>query len=76
MLAFAGTDTTAGLDMPRFFGPGAERDGGRTPDWVVPFGLGQPCLEPVVVALQGITYTIGIALAAFVERRAARFEGR
>ena len=46
MLAFVGADTIAGLDMPRFFGPGAERDGGRE------------------------------GLASFVERRAARFEGR
>jgi len=55
----AGENTTAGLDMPKFFGPTA------TPkpipdDQVDPFGLRKRCRKPVISVVHGITYTIGI----------------
>src|SRR5918993_79191 len=45
VLTFAGEHTTAGLDMPLFFGPDAElRPAG--PDAVDPFGLGRRLTKP------------------------------
>ena len=56
-----GKDFTAGLDMPKFFGPTAEtrniKDGN-----VDVFGLGKRCKKPIVTAVQGIVFTIGIEL--------------
>ncbi|MCF2571116.1 crotonase/enoyl-CoA hydratase family protein [Brevibacterium sp. UCMA 11754] len=61
VLSFSGKHTTAGLDMPRFFGPDAEPQ--AVPDGQVdPFGLSRQCRKPVVAAVQGITYTIGIEM--------------
>ncbi|MEV5539940.1 crotonase/enoyl-CoA hydratase family protein [Saccharopolyspora shandongensis] len=57
----AGEHTTAGLDMPKFFGPNATAKP-RREDQVDPFGLGRRCRKPVVAAVQGITYTVGIEL--------------
>jgi len=56
-----GDHFTAGLDMPKFFGPGAKpipRPEGN----VDPFGMGQPCRKPIVTAVQGITFTVGIEM--------------
>jgi len=54
-----GGDFTAGLDMPKFFGPKAEnwdlRDG-----TIDVFALANRCRKPIVTAVQGIVYTIGI----------------
>ena len=61
VLCAKGDHTTAGLDMPRFFGPGAQRQE-RTEAQVDPFGLGRKCRKPVIAAVQGITYTIGIEM--------------
>jgi len=61
VLCAKGDHTTAGLDMPRFFGPGAQRQQ-RTESQVDPFGLGRKCCKPLVAAVQGITYTIGIEM--------------
>ena len=61
VLCAAGDDFTAGLDMPKFFGPNAikvERPEGN----VDPFGLTNQCSKPVVTAVQGIVYTIGIEM--------------
>ncbi len=61
VLCAAGNDFTAGLDMPKFFGPNAiktERPEGN----VDPFGLGKQCSKPIVTAVQGIVYTIGIEM--------------
>jgi enoyl-CoA hydratase/carnithine racemase len=61
VLCAAGNDFTAGLDMPKFFGPSAikvERPEGN----VDPFGLINQCSKPVVTAVQGIVYTIGIEM--------------
>lgn len=56
-----GDDFTAGLDMPKFFGPGASAK--PIPDGNVdPFGLSHRCSKPVVTAVQGICFTIGIEL--------------
>lgn len=55
----AGEHTTAGLDMPKFFGPKATAKP-RDPNKVDPFGLGRRCMKPVVAAVQGITFTVGI----------------
>ena len=58
----AGEHTTAGLDMPRFFGPTAEPNR-RRPGLVDPFGLERRCAKPVIAVVQGITYTVGIEMA-------------
>jgi enoyl-CoA hydratase len=57
----AGEHTTAGLDMPRFFGPAAEKDPIRS-GTVDPFALGRRCTKPVIAVVQGITYTVGIEM--------------
>jgi len=61
VLCAAGEHTTAGLDMPKFFGPTA------TPvepsaDAIDPFALKRRTLKPVVAVVQGITYTVGIEM--------------
>ena len=57
----AGEHTTAGLDMPKFFGPGATAR--TTPEGQVDaFQLTKTCRKPIVAAVQGITYTIGIEM--------------
>jgi enoyl-CoA hydratase/carnithine racemase len=66
VLSFAGAHTTAGLEMPLFFGADADgarppRDGDATP--VDPFGLGRRLGKPLVTAVQGITFTVGIEIA-------------
>ena len=56
-----GSAFTAGLDMPKFFGPTAtvkpDPEGN-----IDPFGLANQCTKPIVTAVQGICYTIGIEL--------------
>ena len=57
-----GENFTAGLDMPKFFGPGAN----PTPipdDNINAFGLGNSCNKPIITAVQGICFTIGIEMA-------------
>lgn len=61
VLCFAGDHTTAGLDMPLFFG-GEEREKPAV-EQVDPFGLRRRLTKPLVAAVQGITYTAGIELA-------------
>jgi enoyl-CoA hydratase/carnithine racemase len=62
VLTFAGDHTTAGLDMPLFFGPDAERPMPEADGAVHPFGLGRRLRKPLVTAVQGITFTIGIEI--------------
>lgn len=62
VLTFAGAHTTAGLEMPLFFGPDATPSDGRE-GLVDPFGLGRRLTKPLVTAVQGITFTIGIEIA-------------
>src|SRR6185437_8947031 len=56
-----GKDFTAGLDMPKFFGPNAEKRNFREGN-VDAFGLQKRCRKPIVTAVQGIVFTIGIEL--------------
>ena len=55
----AGEHTTAGLDMPKFFGPTATAKP-IPDDHVDPFALRKRCSKPVISVVHGITYTIGI----------------
>jgi enoyl-CoA hydratase/carnithine racemase len=62
VLCAEGSDFTAGLDMPKFFGPSATHKplpGGA----VDPFGLGRQCRKPLITAVQGICFTVGIEMA-------------
>ncbi|WP_109478188.1 crotonase/enoyl-CoA hydratase family protein [Paraburkholderia sp. C35] len=61
ILCSAGEHTTAGLDLPRFFGPEAEPNR-RKPGLVDPFGLERRCTKPVIAVVQGITFTVGIEM--------------
>jgi enoyl-CoA hydratase/carnithine racemase len=56
---FAGEHTTAGLDMPKFFGPGRERSD-SPPGNIDPFALERRTMKPVVAAVQGLCLTVGI----------------
>lgn len=60
VLAFAGKHTTAGLDMPLFFGPDAK----PVPDTgnVDPFGMRRKGTKPIICAVQGKCLTIGIEI--------------
>jgi len=62
VLCAEGDNFTAGLDMPKFFGPTAEAPRPRPPGAVDPFGLGRLCRKPVVTAVSGICFTIGIEM--------------
>ncbi|KAF1066114.1 crotonase/enoyl-CoA hydratase family protein [Variovorax sp.] len=55
----AGEHTTAGLDMPKFFGPTSTAKP-IPDDQVDPFALKKRCRKPVISVVHGITYTIGI----------------
>jgi len=76
VLCFAGAHTTAGLDLPLFFGPGAGSGADPTPERVDPFGLARRCRKPLVAALQGITYTVGIELALAADIAVAAADAR
>ncbi len=72
LLTFAGKHTTAGLDLPRF--AGSMRDGSRdnsnndrSDDRVDAFALRRRCSKPVVMAVQGVCYTIGIEMMLGVD---------
>ena len=57
-----GDNFTAGLDMPKFFGPNANPT--PIPETNIDaFGLRNVCSKPIVTAVQGICYTIGIEMA-------------
>jgi len=57
----AGEHTTAGLDMPKFFGPTATAKP-IPKDQVDPFALHRRTTKPVISVVHGITYTIGIEM--------------
>lgn len=61
VFAFAGEHTTAGLDMPKFFGPNRERRDSPA-DAVDPFALRRRTMKPVVAAVQGLCLTVGIEM--------------
>jgi enoyl-CoA hydratase/carnithine racemase len=56
-----GKDFTAGLDMPKFFGPTAQKRNLREGN-VDAFALKKRCRKPIVTAVQGIVFTVGIEL--------------
>lgn len=56
-----GEHTTAGLDMPKFFGPTATAKP-FPKDVVDPFGLYTRCTKPVISVVHGKTYTVGIEM--------------
>jgi len=60
-----GPHFTAGLDLPRFHAAmkeGAAARAREAADRVDPVALGRACRKPIVTAVHGITYTIGIEL--------------
>ena len=62
VVCFAGAHTTAGLDLPRFaasFGGTSSADESAGVD---AFALRRRCRKPIVMAVQGITFTIGIEM--------------
>ncbi|HEX7947710.1 MAG TPA: crotonase/enoyl-CoA hydratase family protein [Phenylobacterium sp.] len=61
VLCSEGKHFTAGLDMPKFFGPKAVKVD-RPPGTIDPFGLENRCRKPLVTAIQGICFTIGIEI--------------
>jgi len=68
VITFAGKHTTAGLDLPRF--AGSMRDGNRdekADDRVDAFSIRRRCTKPVVMAVQGVCYTIGIEMMLGVD---------
>ncbi|MCZ6888475.1 MAG: crotonase/enoyl-CoA hydratase family protein [Gammaproteobacteria bacterium] len=63
VVSFAGKHATAGLDLPRFASSMRSGDGDSTPDDRVDvFGLRRRCRKPLVMAVQGVTFTIGIEM--------------
>ncbi|NEV02125.1 crotonase/enoyl-CoA hydratase family protein [Bradyrhizobium uaiense] len=61
VLCAVGGSFTAGLDMPKFFGPTAIRK--PLPEGNVdPFGLSKRCRKPIITAVQGIVFTVGIEM--------------
>jgi len=57
----AGEHTTAGLDMPKFFGPAATAK--PIPEAQIdPMGLKKRCTKPMISVVHGITYTAGIEM--------------
>jgi len=56
-----GRDFTAGLDMPKFFGPTAEKRNIKEGNVDV-FGLSKRCKKPIITAVQGIVFTVGIEM--------------
>ncbi|HTO06812.1 MAG TPA: crotonase/enoyl-CoA hydratase family protein [Myxococcota bacterium] len=61
VLCAEGDHFTAGLDMPKFFGPGATA-APLPAENVDPFGLSRRASKPIVTAVQGITFTVGIEM--------------
>jgi len=61
VLCAEGDNFTAGLDMPKFFGPGASVQA-RPLGAVDPFGMTKACGKPLVTAVNGICFTVGIEM--------------
>lgn len=63
VLTFAGKHTTAGLDLPKF--AGSMRAGSSDTvqdDRVDAFAIRRRCTKPVIMAVQGVCYTVGIEM--------------
>lgn len=63
VVTFQGPHTTAGLDLPRFAGSMRDGGGARDDDRPDAFAIRRRCRKPVVMAVQGICFTIGIEMA-------------
>lgn len=77
VITFAGKHTTAGLDLPRF--AGSMKDGSRdaqVDDRVDAFSIRRRCSKPVIMAVQGICYTIGIEMMLGVDIVVAASDAR
>lgn len=61
VLCAEGEHFTAGLDMLKFFGPGATATK-ISVGKIDPLGLTSRCRKPIVTAVQGICFTVGIEL--------------
>jgi enoyl-CoA hydratase len=77
-----GDHFTAGLDMPKFFGPGATAKP-LAEGAIDPLGLKNRCRKPIVTAVQGVVFTVGVELmlagdivVAAVDSRFAQLEAR
>ena len=57
-----GNHFTAGLDLPKWTERMKSGDRGRRPDIVDPTALGRRCRKPIVSAVKGYTYTLGIEM--------------
>ncbi len=62
IISFAGQHTTAGLDLPLFRDSLRSGDSATNDDKVDAFGLHRRCRKPLVMAVQGVCYTIGIEM--------------
>ena len=62
VVTFEGGHTTAGLDLPLFFGNMQSGERTDDPDRIDVFALKRCCKKPIVMAVQGITYTIGLEM--------------
>ena len=62
VVTFAGPHSTAGIDLPRFAGTFRGGENTARTDGVDPFGMRRRCRKPLVYAVQGITYTVGLEL--------------
>ena len=62
VLTFAGAHTTAGLDLPRFVASMRGEGGVAVESGVDPFGIMRQVRKPLVTAVQGVTFTIGIEM--------------
>lgn len=62
VLCAEGPHFTAGLDMPKFFGPGAKPQAARPEGSIDPFGISKALSKPLVTAVSGICFTVGIEM--------------
>jgi enoyl-CoA hydratase/carnithine racemase len=62
LVTFEGAHTTAGLDLPMFFGSMQSGNSARDPDRLDVFALNRRVSKPIVMAVQGITFTIGLEM--------------
>ena len=70
VLCFAGKHTTAGLDLPKFAASMRDGSGEADPQQepaLDAFSMQRRCKKPVVMAIQGICYTIGIEMMLGVD---------
>ena len=62
VVTFAGNHSTAGLDLVKFAPYLSDIESLVDPEKIDPYGLVNICSKPIVMAVQGITYTSGIEL--------------